>query len=93
MDVRNVDFAYPARPNIMIFKNICLRIKAGKSMALVGQSRLKKSTIIGLIQRFYDPLKGSVIIDGSDFRNFNLRSLRKHIASSIYAHFHMCALL
>eukprot|EP00253_Pinus_taeda_P026305 PITA_26305 len=80
VDVRNVDFAYPARPDVMIFKNFCLRINAGKSMALVGHSGSGKSTIIGLIERFYDPLKGSVKIDGTDIRSFNLRSLRKHIA-------------
>jgi len=49
-------------------------------MALVGQSGSGKSTIIGLIERFYDPLKGSVKIDGSDIRRFNLKSLRNHIA-------------
>lgn len=80
VEVKNVDFAYPARPNVIIFKNFCLRIKAGTSMALVGQSGSGKSTIIGLIERFYDPLKGTVRIDGRDIRTFNLRSLRKHIA-------------
>ena len=46
-------------------------------MALVGQSGSGKSTIICIIERFYDPLKGTVKIDG---RTFNLRNLRKHIA-------------
>jgi ATP-binding cassette subfamily B (MDR/TAP) protein 1 len=46
----------------------------------VGQSGSGKSTIIGLIERFYDPLKGTVKIDGRDIRPFQLRSLRKHIA-------------
>ena len=80
VDVSTVDFAYPARPDVMIFKNFSLRIKAGKSMALVGQRGSGKSTIIGLIERFYDPLKGSVKIDGSDIRTFNLKWLRSHIA-------------
>eukprot|EP00253_Pinus_taeda_P015975 PITA_15975 len=80
VDLRNVDFAYPSRPHVMIFKNFCLKIKAGKNMALVGQSGSGKSTIIGLIERFYDPVKGSVKIDGSDIRRFNLKSLRNHIA-------------
>ena len=80
VDVRNVDFAYPARPDVIIFKNFCLKIKAGTSMALVGQSGSGKSTIIGIIERFYDPLKGTVKIDGRDIRTFNLRNLRKHIA-------------
>ena len=80
VDLRHVDFAYPARPDVRILKNFCLTIKAGKSTALVGQSGSGKSTIIGLIERFYDPLKGSVRIKGTDIRNFNLKSLRKHIA-------------
>ena len=80
VDVRNVDFAYPACRDVIIFKNFCLKIKAGTSMALVGQSGSGKSTIIGIIERFYDPLKGTVKIDGRDIRTFNLRNLRKHIA-------------
>ena len=80
VDVRNMDFAYPARPDVIIFKKFCLKIKAGTSMALVGQSGSGKSTIIGIIERFYDPLKGTVKIDGRDIRTFNLKWLRSHIA-------------
>ena len=69
--------------NLLDFKSVhrfLVTIKAGKSTALVGQSGSGKSTIIGLIERFYDPLKGSVRIKGTDIRSFNLKSLRKHIA-------------
>ncbi|URD72564.1 ABC transporter transmembrane region [Musa troglodytarum] len=79
IDIRGVDFAYPARPDVIIFKGFSLSIEAGKSMALVGQSGSGKSTVIGLIERFYDPLKGSVKIDGRDIKSYNLRSLRRHI--------------
>ncbi|KAE8717153.1 hypothetical protein F3Y22_tig00110059pilonHSYRG00203 [Hibiscus syriacus] len=51
-----------------------------RSTALLGQSGSGKSTIISLIERFYDPLKGVVKIDGRDIRSYNLRTLRKHIA-------------
>ncbi|KDP45428.1 hypothetical protein JCGZ_09677 [Jatropha curcas] len=80
VELRDVDFAYPARPNVIIFKSFSIKIEAGKSTALVGQSGSGKSTIIGLIERFYDPLKGVVKIDGRDIRSYQLRSLRKYIA-------------
>ncbi|KAH1226815.1 putative multidrug resistance protein [Glycine max] len=67
--LRDVFFSYPARPDQMILKGLSLDIEAGKTVALVGQSGSGKSTIIGLIERFYDPMK-----------KFNLRSLRSHIA-------------
>ncbi|KAK9010751.1 hypothetical protein V6N11_043620 [Hibiscus sabdariffa] len=80
MEICDIDFAYPARPDMIILKDFSIFIEAGKSTALVGQSGSGKSTIISLIERFYDPLKGVVKIDGQDIRLYNLRSLRKHIA-------------
>ncbi|KAM7280163.1 hypothetical protein ACFE04_007297 [Oxalis oulophora] len=75
-----VDFVYPARPNVAIFTNFSLNIEAGKSTALVGRSGSGKSTIIGLIERFYDPINGTIKIDGRDIKSYNLRSLRNQIA-------------
>ncbi|KAF9623240.1 hypothetical protein IFM89_000729 [Coptis chinensis] len=80
IELRDVHFAYPARPDVIIFRGFSLTIEAGKSTALVGQSGSGKSTIIGLIERFYDPLSGTVKIDGKDVRSYHLRALRKHIA-------------
>ncbi|KAK2365759.1 ABC transporter B family member [Trifolium repens] len=80
IELHDVHFAYPARPNVMIFQGFSIKIDAGKSTALVGESGSGKSTIIGLIERFYDPIKGIVTIDGRDIKSYNLRSLRKHIA-------------
>ena len=80
IELHDVHFAYPARPNAMIFQGFSIKIDAGKSTALVGQSGSGKSTIIGLIERFYDPLKGVVTIDGRDIKSYHLRSLRKHVA-------------
>ncbi|CAN6238399.1 unnamed protein product [Urochloa humidicola] len=79
VEVIDVDFAYPSRPDVIIFKGFSLSIMPGKSTALVGQSGSGKSTIIGLIERFYDPLKGVVNIDGRDIRSYNLQALRRHI--------------
>ncbi|KAF3452294.1 hypothetical protein FNV43_RR02727 [Rhamnella rubrinervis] len=80
IELHNVYFAYPTRPKVMIFQGFSINIEARKSTAIVGKSGSGKSTIIGLIERFYDPQEGAVKIDGQDIRSYNLRSLRKHIA-------------
>ncbi|KAJ7948480.1 ABC transporter B family protein [Quillaja saponaria] len=80
VELKNVFFSYPTRPEQMIFKGLSLKIEAGRTVALVGQSGSGKSTIIGLIERFYDPLKGAVCIDEQDIKSYNLRMLRSHIA-------------
>ena len=80
VELKNVFFAYPSRPDQMIFKGLTLKIDAGQTVALVGQSGSGKSTIIGLIERFYDPDKGSIYIDEQEIKNYNLRILRSHIA-------------
>ncbi len=77
----NVDFSYfgidnEARP---VFKDLSLSIKAGETVAFVGESGSGKSTIGKLVSRFYDPLKGSIEIDGQDLRNINVNSLRSQI--------------
>ncbi|KAL2319184.1 hypothetical protein Fmac_033060 [Flemingia macrophylla] len=79
IEFRNVSFKYPTRPDITIFHNLNLRISAGKSVAVVGQSGSGKSTVIALVMRFYDPNSGSVLIDECDIRSLNLRSLRLRI--------------
>ncbi|KAK1266967.1 ABC transporter B family member 19 [Acorus gramineus] len=79
IEFRHVDFAYPSRPDVQIFKEFNLRIKAGQSMALVGASGSGKSSVIALIERFYDPMAGKVMIDGKDIRRLNLKSLRLKI--------------
>ena len=80
IELHHVDFAYPQRPKVLVFQDFSLHIHAGQSVALVGQSGSGKSTIISLIERFYDPTKGKVMIDGKDVRQYHLRTLRKHIA-------------
>ncbi|CAI0469185.1 unnamed protein product [Linum tenue] len=80
VELKHVDFSYPSRPDIPVFRDISLRAKAGKTMALVGPSGSGKSSVIALVQRFYDPSSGRVMIDGKDIRKYNLKSLRRHIA-------------
>ncbi|KAF8758183.1 hypothetical protein HU200_010705 [Digitaria exilis] len=79
VEIVGVDFAYPSRPDAIIFRGFSLSLMSAKSTALVGQSGSGKSTIIGLIERFYDPLDGVVEIDGRDIKTYNLRALRRHI--------------
>ncbi|PAN06443.1 hypothetical protein PAHAL_1G264200 [Panicum hallii] len=79
VEILNIDFAYPSRPDAIIFRGFSLSIQRGKSTALIGQSGSGKSTIIGLIERFYDPLTGVVKIDGRDIKTYNLSALRRHI--------------
>ena len=60
LELRNVEFAYPERPTISVFRKFDLVIEEGKIVALCGQSGSGKSSIIALVLRFYDPLQGSV---------------------------------
>lgn len=60
VELRNVGFAYPARPENPVFKDFSLRVESGKTVALVGESGSGKSTVVGLIERFYDPQQGQV---------------------------------
>ena len=52
----DVDFRYPSRPENLVCDKYCLEIEAGQTIALVGESGSGKSTIVNLLQRFYDPL-------------------------------------
>ncbi|XP_039146012.1 ABC transporter B family member 19 [Dioscorea cayenensis subsp. rotundata] len=79
IELRHVDFTYPSRPEVSIFKDLNLRIRAGQSQALVGASGSGKSSVIALIERFYDPTAGKVMIDGKDIRRLHLKSLRMKI--------------
>lgn len=80
IELKSVFFYYPSRPDQVIFQGMNLKIESGKTVALVGQSGSGKSTIIGLIERFYDPIKGQVLIDDRDIKSYNLKSLRSQIA-------------
>lgn len=80
VELKHVDFSYPTRPDMPVFRDLNLRARAGKTLALVGPSGCGKSSVIALIQRFYDPTSGRVMIDGKDIRKYNLKSLRRHIS-------------
>ncbi|KAL7120608.1 hypothetical protein ACP275_02G132300 [Erythranthe tilingii] len=79
IELRDVCFSYPARPKEPIFDGFSLIIPSGNTAALVGQSGSGKSTVISLIEIFYDPLAGVVLIDGIDLREFQLKWIRSKI--------------
>ena len=80
IELKSVKFRYPARPDHIVCDNYSLKIEPGTTVALVGESGSGKSTIVNLLQRFYDPEEGSVSIDGTDVKEWNLKSLRSHIS-------------
>lgn len=77
--LEHVKFNYPSRPTVPIVKDLSITFPAGRTVALVGASGSGKSTIISLVERFYDPLEGSVQLDGTDIRDLNVKWLRSQI--------------
>lgn len=67
IELKNVGFSYPSRPDVPIFRGFSLTIPAGSTVAIVGGSGSGKSTVISLIERFYDPSSGSTFCVGSWF--------------------------
>ncbi|CAO2207620.1 unnamed protein product [Urochloa humidicola] len=80
VELRHVDFSYPSRPDVQVLRDLSLRARAGKTLALVGPSGCGKSSVLALVLRFYEPTSGRVLLDGKDARKYNLRALRRAIA-------------
>ncbi|KAI3632130.1 hypothetical protein MIR68_009966 [Amoeboaphelidium protococcarum] len=80
IEFRNVSFAYPARPEMPIFDRFNLSIQMGKFTAIVGASGSGKSSVVGLLMRFYQVQDGSIVIDGTLIQSFDLNWLRSQIA-------------
>jgi ATP-binding cassette, subfamily B (MDR/TAP), member 1 len=79
LELRDVSFAYPSRPDTLICQNYNLQVDPGQVLALCGMSGCGKSTIINLLLRFYDPQSGEVLIDGRNTNQMNIRWLRSKI--------------
>ncbi|OMO82289.1 hypothetical protein COLO4_23136 [Corchorus olitorius] len=79
IELRHISFKYPLRPDIQIFRDLSLSIHAGKTVALVGESGSGKSTVISLLQRFYDPDSGHIKLDGVDIQTLQLKWLRQQM--------------
>ena len=73
----HVSFTYDGSKNVL--EDISIEAKPGKTIALIGPPGSGKSSVIGLLPRFYDPTNGVITIDGKDIRDFTLKSLRSHV--------------
>lgn len=80
IEFRNVNFEYDYEP---VLKNVSFHVKPGQTVAIFGQTGAGKSTIINLIERFYDVSSGQILIDGIDIKKYNLQALRKNISISM----------
>jgi ATP-binding cassette subfamily B protein/subfamily B ATP-binding cassette protein MsbA len=78
IELRGVDFGYT--PERLILRDINLKIVAGQCVALAGGTGAGKSTMLSLVPRFYDPLSGSVFLDGHDLRSLTKKSVRSHVS-------------
>ena len=78
--LRNIELRYPQRPNHPALKDLSITIPAGKSVAFCGTSGSGKSSILALLQRFYDPCQGSIEFGGVDVRHVPIDALRQQMA-------------
>uniref|UniRef100_F6HMG3 ABC transporter B family member 9 n=1 Tax=Vitis vinifera TaxID=29760 RepID=F6HMG3_VITVI len=79
IELQNVSFRYSTRPDVQIFRDLCLSIPSGKTVALVGESGSGKSTVISLLERFYNPDSGHILLDGMEIQKFKLSWLRQQM--------------
>ncbi|MFD1789746.1 ABC transporter transmembrane domain-containing protein [Sphingomonas floccifaciens] len=75
-----VEFRYPTRQEVSALHDFSLTVRPGETVALVGPSGAGKTTVFQLVQRFYDPVAGSVAVDGLDVRSVDPEALRQRIA-------------
>lgn len=80
VELENIKMIYPSRAEVVVMQDVNLKVPAGKTTALVGASGSGKSTIVGLVERFYDPVGGKVYLDGHEVSKLNLRWLRQQIS-------------
>lgn len=80
IELQSVRFNYPNRSDYRVLRGVNMVAEPGQFIALVGASGSGKSTIMALLERFYDPSSGAVLVDGVDLKDYNLQSYRSHLA-------------
>ena len=78
IEFRNVSFRYPQSERLVL-ENLSFSIRAGESVAIVGENGAGKTTLVKLLARFYDPTEGTIHLDGRDLREYDPEELRRHI--------------
>ena len=80
IEFRNVSFCYPSRPEVPILQNFNLAVKRGENVCLVGRSGCGKSTVLSLLERFYDVTSGEALIDGQPLTSLDINKYRQRLA-------------
>uniref|UniRef100_A0A8B9EGE3 ATP binding cassette subfamily B member 4 n=1 Tax=Anser cygnoides TaxID=8845 RepID=A0A8B9EGE3_ANSCY len=76
---KDVAFNYPTRPEVKVLQGLNIEVEKGQTLALVGSSGCGKSTVVQLLERFYDPLSGEMLLDGQNAKKLNIEWLRAQI--------------
>lgn len=77
IEFQNVSFEYASRPNHPVLSDISFTVLPGQHVALVGETGSGKSTIVALLERFYDPLSGHIFVDGKSIDSLNVAAYRR----------------
>ena len=80
LELRNISFTYPGT-TIEILKDVSFSIPVGTKLAIVGENGAGKTTLIKLLVRFYDPNSGSIELDRTDYRDYDLRDIRANVSA------------
>jgi ATP-binding cassette subfamily B (MDR/TAP) protein 1 len=80
IEFQNVSFAYPSRPGRLALDNLTITVEPGQTLALVGQSGSGKSTTVSLLERFYEPDSGRILVDGCDIRSRDVDEHRRDLS-------------